>query len=61
MFVVETIARIRRAHFVQGKSINAICRDLRVSRKTARKVIRAMRQISNMSASSSLCTGTCDR
>lgn len=29
MFVVETIARIRRAHFVQGKSIKAICRELR--------------------------------
>ena len=41
MFVVETIARIRRAHFVQGKSIKAICRELRVSRKTVRKVIRS--------------------
>ena len=40
MFVVETIARIRRAHFVQGKSIKAICRELRVSRKTVRKVTR---------------------
>jgi transposase len=41
MFVVETIARIRRAHFIQGKSIKAICRELRVSRKTVRKVIRS--------------------
>ena len=41
MFVVETIARIRRAHFVQGRSIKAICRELRVSRKTVRKVIRS--------------------
>jgi len=41
MYVVETIARIRRAHFVQGKSIKAICRELRVSRKTVRKVIRS--------------------
>lgn len=41
MFVVETIARIRRAHFVQGKSIKAIFRELRVSRKTVRKVIRS--------------------
>ena len=41
MFVVETIARIRRAHFVQGKSIKAICRELRISRKTVRKVIRS--------------------
>ena len=29
------------AHFVQGKSIKAICRELRVSRKTVRKVIRS--------------------
>jgi len=41
MFVLETIARIRRAHFVQGKSIKAICRELRVSRKTMCKVIRS--------------------
>ena len=38
---METITRIRRAHFVQGKSIKAICRELRVSRKTVRKVIRS--------------------
>jgi len=41
MLVVETIAKIRRAFFVQGKSIKAICRELRVSRKTVRKVIRS--------------------
>jgi len=41
MLVVETIAKIRRAHFVQGKSIKAICRELRVSRKVVRKVLRS--------------------
>ena len=41
MLIVETIARIRRAHFVQGKPIKAICRDLRLSRKVVRKAIRA--------------------
>jgi transposase len=41
MLIVETIAKIRRAFFVQGKSIKAICRELRVSRKTVRKVIRS--------------------
>ena len=41
MLVVETIAKIRRAFFVHGKSIKAICRELRVSRKTVRKVIRS--------------------
>lgn len=39
MLVVETIAKIRRAHFVDGKSIKQICRELRVSRNTVRKVI----------------------
>ena len=38
---METIARIRRAHFVQGKSIKAICRELKVSRKVVRKVLRS--------------------
>lgn len=41
MLVVETIARIRRAYFVQGKAIKAICRELRVSRKAVRKVLRS--------------------
>ena len=40
MLVVETIAKIRRAYFQQGKAIKAICRELRVSRKVVRKVIR---------------------
>jgi transposase len=41
MLVVETIAKIRRAHFISGKSIKQICRELRVSRNTVRKVIRS--------------------
>src|SRR4026209_1023427 len=41
MLVVETIAKIRRAFFKQGKPIKAICRDLGVSRKVVRKVIRS--------------------
>src|SRR3974377_2277858 len=41
MLVVETIAKIRRAFFRQGKSIKAICRELGVSRKVVRKVIRS--------------------
>ena len=41
MLIVETIAKIRRAFFVQGKSIKAICRELRVSRKVVRKIIRS--------------------
>lgn len=40
MLVVETIAKIRRAFFVQEKPIKVICRELRVSRKVVRKVIR---------------------
>src|SRR3954453_16266557 len=41
MLVVETVAKIRRAYFVRGKAIKAICRELRGSRKTVRKVLRS--------------------
>src|SRR5690554_1398350 len=41
MLVVETIAKIRRAYFQDKKSIKHICRELRVSRNTVRKVIRS--------------------
>jgi transposase len=41
MLVVETIGRIRREHFVQGKSIKAIARALKLSRNTVRKVLRS--------------------
>jgi transposase len=41
MLVVETIAKIRRAYFGQSRPIKAICRDLGVSRKVVRKVIRS--------------------
>jgi transposase len=35
------LQKIRRAFFKQGKSIKAICRELGVSRKVVRKVIRS--------------------
>lgn len=48
MLIVETIARIRREHFIKGKTINIkgktineIARDLKVSRNTVRKVLRS--------------------
>ncbi len=41
MLVVETIAKIRRAYFVQQKPIKVICRELNLSRKVVRKVIRS--------------------
>jgi transposase len=41
MLIVETIAKIRRAFFVQGKPIKVICRELGLSRKVVRKVIRS--------------------
>ena len=41
MLVVETVAKIRRAYFVQGKSIKAICREMQISRKVVRKVLRS--------------------
>jgi len=41
MLIVETIAKIRRAHFVQGKPIKQICREMNLSRKAVRKVLRS--------------------
>jgi transposase len=41
MKCVDTIARIRREHFVRGKSIKEIVRELHVSRNTVRKVLRS--------------------
>ncbi len=41
MLVVETIAKIRRYHFVKGHGIKAISRKLGISRNTVRKVIRS--------------------
>ena len=41
MLIVETIAKIRLARFGHKKSIKEICRDLHVSRKVVRKVIRS--------------------
>src|SRR5256885_13081070 len=41
MLTVETIGRIRREHFLKGKTIKEISRDLRVSRNTVRRVLRS--------------------
>jgi transposase len=41
MLIVETVAKIRRAYFVQKKPIKVICRELRISRKVVRKVLRS--------------------
>jgi transposase len=41
MLIVETVGRIRREHFVLGKTIKEIARDLRLSRNTVRKVLRS--------------------
>jgi len=38
---VETIAKIRRYYFVEGRSIKKISRNLNISRNTVRKVIRS--------------------
>jgi len=41
MLIVETIRKIRLAFFAQGKPIKMICRELRLSRKVVRKVVRS--------------------
>jgi hypothetical protein len=38
---VDTIARVRREHFVRGKTIKEIARDLHLSRNTVRKILRS--------------------
>jgi hypothetical protein len=38
---LETIAKIRRAYFVQGKALKAISRELKISRKVVAEVIRS--------------------
>ena len=42
MLIVETIAKIRRLFFVQGKPIKAICHELGLSRKVVRKVLHCL-------------------
>ena len=41
MLCVETIAKVRHLHFNEKKSIKAICRSLKLSRPTVRKIIRS--------------------
>ncbi len=40
MITVDTIGRVRRAHFVDGKKIKTIARELRLARNTVRSIIR---------------------
>ena len=41
MVTVDTIARVRRAYFVQKRKIKAIARDLKLERNTVRQIVRA--------------------
>jgi len=38
---VDTIAKVRRANFVQERKIKAIARDLKLERNTVRQIVRA--------------------
>jgi len=42
MLIVETIARIRREHFIKGKTIKEIARDLKVSRNMIQQADRLL-------------------
>jgi AraC-like DNA-binding protein len=41
MLALDMIARIRRAHFVDGKSIKQITREFDLARNTVRRVLRS--------------------
>jgi len=41
VFIVETIAKIRRMYHVDGKGIKSIARELNISKNTVRKIIRS--------------------
>jgi len=41
MLIVETIAKIRRYYFRDGRKIKEITRDLDLSRNTVRDIIRS--------------------
>lgn len=40
MITVDTIGRVRRAYFVQGRKIKAIARELKLARNTVRDIVR---------------------
>jgi transposase len=44
MLTVDTIAKVRRAYFVQRRKIKAIARDLKLARNTVREIVRAKEQ-----------------
>ena len=41
MFIVESIAKIRRMYYVEDKGIRTIARALNISKNTVKKVIRS--------------------
>ena len=41
MFIVESIAKIRRLHFVDGMGAKTIARELNISKNTVKKIIRS--------------------
>ena len=41
MLNVETIRKVRQAHFRDGKAIREICRELNLARNTVRNIIRS--------------------
>src|SRR5262245_52881094 len=40
MVTVETIGKVRRAYWVQGKKIRAIAREMKLARDTVRRIVR---------------------
>ena len=41
MLIMETIAKVRRLHYVEGKGFKTIARDLRLSKNTVKSILRS--------------------